>query len=1319
MSDSPTTPGPAGSSTGQIITFYSYKGGTGRTMAVANVSWILASNGFRVLTLDWDLESPGLHKYFQPFLVDKKLQSSPGVIDLLQSFGAAPLSPGPETGGDTWIREYVQIGDYAASLEWEFPGSGTIDFVPAGRQNSAYSLAVSTFNWDKFYSERRGGTFLTTLRDVMRAEYDYVLVDSRTGLSDAAGVCTVLLPDVVVDCFTMSAQSIDGAVAVAHSIRNKRRDQPIRILPVPMKVEDGEQIKLEAGRDYARAGFDTFLSHLSAGHLNRYWGDVEVPYKSFYAYEEILATFGDRPHQESSLLAAYERLARVLTDGQVSEVGAIDEAERRTWLAEFERPRADPISDVLVSYSAEQRIWAEWITAELTAVGIKATYQNVDAPDSGEVLATLHRALNRTSRVMALLSPSYLASETAAQFWKTVSADDAKKFQRYLIPVRPEPVRVGPPYTDQVPIDLFERSAEQARTALLNGIGRRLVGSGTVGGHGARFPGARPPVSNVPQRNLVFTGRNDLLEHLRDELAGTVTVVMPQALYGLGGVGKTQVALEYANRFAAHYDIVWWISAEQPALVRTALVELGERLRLPAEDNENATAHAVLDHLQRGEPYARWLLIYDNVNEPADVREYIPQGPGDVLLTSRNPAWSSKARPVEVGVFGRLESIALLRKIVPGLSDVDADQVAEKLGDLPLAIEQAGAWLATTAMPVHEYLRELDQLLPQVLAENPPPGYEETAAAIWTLSLDRLRQQRPGAAKLMELCCFFGPEPIPTSLIYSKRCLAVLAQHDPTLRDLEDRMLVAPLVREIHRYALIQFGAGQSTIQVHRLVQAVIQDRLSAEAEENLRHVHDILAEAERKDPDEPGNWITYDGIWPHLVPTKADASIEPPVRQLIIDVVRYLYRRGYYVSCQELAERSLNRWAAAGLSPDDPVTLLLRFHLANALRGQADYAGCFAANEDILERQERTLGSHHPYTLLTARSLGADLRTAGRYAEARALDERTLSRFREVFGDGHRDTLQAANNLGVTLRLVGDFQAAAERDEETLRLGRVAFRDERHPVVLVFAANYGRDLREIGDFDNSHRILEQAFDAHREVLGEDHADTLRTARSLAVTLRKLGELEAARELSRDTLQRHERRHGPEHMDTMACSLNLACDESALGDDRAAQQRAEAVLHRYRRLFGEHHTFTMACANDLSIFVRRLGDHQAARRLSEEVVEVFREVLGDDHPYTLASRANLANDIYSMGDFDQARSLDQEIRDRFERVLGDRHPDTLAVAANLAMSQRGTGDVAAARKSANKVLTRMTEVLGKTHPNVTAAQTGQIRFNCDIEPPPT
>ena len=233
---------------------------------------------------------------------------------------------------------------------------------------------------------------------------------------------------------------------------------------------------------------------------------------------------------------------------------------------------------------------------------------------------------------------------------------------------------------------------------------------------------------NVPQRNRNFTGREGLLEELRgrayasDRPGVSATAIVPQALYGLGGVGKTQLAIEYAYRYAGDYQLVWWIPAEQIPLVRSTLAALAPRLGItgiPPNRVEDLVA-AVHDALRRGQPYERWLLIFDNADQPELIREYMPPGPGHVLVTSRNRGWQRHVEALQVDVFRREESLAYLQRRVEGIEPADAVLLADELGDLPLALEQAAALLAETALTVSAYLDLLARESDRVLGESTP-----------------------------------------------------------------------------------------------------------------------------------------------------------------------------------------------------------------------------------------------------------------------------------------------------------------------------------------------------------------------------------------------------------------------------------------------------------------------------------------------------------------------------------------------------------------------------------------------------------------------
>jgi MinD-like ATPase involved in chromosome partitioning or flagellar assembly/Tfp pilus assembly protein PilF len=335
---------------GRVITFYSYKGGTGRSMALANIAWILACNGKRVLTIDWDIEAPGLHRYFRPFLIDAELGSSEGLVDLIDRYATAAIAPVAEgeRPAKDWYLEYADFSDHVLGLDFRhFPPGGKIDLLPAGRQTDNYAVKVSSFNWQNFYDRLGGGAFLEAVKDRARAAYDYVLIDSRTGVSDTAGICTAQLPDSLVVCFTYNNQSIKGAAAVARSalathakVAEERaartaaaraRDEgartgvvedtprPYVVYPVPMRVDAGESDRLALRQAFARESFADLVSHIEPSDLDAYWSGVEVPHRVFYSYEEVLAPFKDDAHDPKTVLAAFLRLTAYITDREVTD----------------------------------------------------------------------------------------------------------------------------------------------------------------------------------------------------------------------------------------------------------------------------------------------------------------------------------------------------------------------------------------------------------------------------------------------------------------------------------------------------------------------------------------------------------------------------------------------------------------------------------------------------------------------------------------------------------------------------------------------------------------------------------------------------------------------------------------------------------------------------------------------------------------------------------------------------------------------------------------------------------------------------------------
>jgi tetratricopeptide (TPR) repeat protein len=819
----------------------------------------------------------------------------------------------------------------------------------------------------------------------------------------------------------------------------------------------------------------------------------------------------------------------------------------------------------------------------------------------------------------------------------------------------------------------------------------------------------------VPPRNPRFIGRDDLLRRLRDQLVDSSarTALLPHALHGLGGVGKTQLAVEYVYRYAGDYDLVWWVAAEDPAQVRASFVELGDAIGLPETPDVKRTVGAVLDALRAGTTYRRWLLVFDNADQPDDLAPYLPYPTGHVLITSRNVAWSEMARTVEVDVLSRQESISLLRERVQDISDIDADRLADRLGDLPLALEQAGAWQAETGMSVAEYLRLFEEEFDQLTAE-PPAGYPASVGATYRVALDRLREQTPSASRLLDICAFLGPAPVPVGLLWDGRHANLPPPLDRTLRD---AVSFRRSVREIGRYALARVDTTDDSITVHRLVQLVVRAQLdTTERDETQRLAQQILASANPGEPDKAQNWPRLSELSPHILPSGLIHTEDIESRRVILDQIRYRWIRGDYQSSRELGEQTVKVWSTRW-GDDDELLLIARRDLAIAMRSLGEYQQARELAGDTLTRIRQVFGDDHEHTLYTADSLSWDLRINGNFREAMRIDEDNFARCHRVLGDDDPFTLKVANNLAVDRRWLGDFAGARQADDDSVQRRRRVYGDEDQNTQLA-VGSLARDLYELGEYAEGLRLQETALPIQRRILGHVHGEVLVETRNQVILLRKTGQRARARNLAEELFQTYERRFGIHHEHTLAAMLSYGNALRDTGELGAARELGADALTNYRDLFGENHAATLSCANDLAITLRHLGEVDSALELNEATLSKFRRVLGDDHPFTLCCATNTGNDLAVLLRQDAAGELSDDTLTRSRRVRGDDHPYTFACMLNAALDRQAAGDADGAAPLLGQAIAGFERRLGRRHPETVAASAHR-RADCDLEPPGT
>jgi len=818
----------------------------------------------------------------------------------------------------------------------------------------------------------------------------------------------------------------------------------------------------------------------------------------------------------------------------------------------------------------------------------------------------------------------------------------------------------------------------------------------------------------VPRQNPSFTGRKKQLEELRRDLSHEVTALLPSALHGLGGVGKTQLAIEFAHRFAADYELVWWIKAAELALVRASLVELADVLGVTPGGDAEATVRAVLDALQHGRPYKRWLLVFDNADDPDELQQYLPELCGHVIVTSRNRKWISAAKTIQVDVFSRQESIDLIRLREPKISTQAAERLAERLGDLPLVIEQAAAWQSTTGMSADSYLELFEKAHERLLKENLPPDYPNSVAVTWRVGFGQLMAVSPAAAQLLQLSAFFGPQPISIHILAPRQLVAGMPTELATT--MQDTFLLHTAIRDIGHYALASADSVDESLQVHPLVQLVLRDQIPPEEQEHQRAlVHQLLAIANPGDPDDRENWPRLGEVNQHIV--RSVGMIEgsgDSVRQVIIDQIRYLYVRGDYESSRSLGETALLVWWDM-YGADDALTLMACRQLGNSWRalGLTDVARAY--NKDTLDRMRRVLGSDDERTLELANSYGADLRIHGDLTEARELDEDNLERHKRVLGPDKRATLRSENNLAVDLRLGGHFRDALAIDEDIYQRRRSTL-GAADQETLFSRCMVARDLRGCGQYREALDLYDRVLGQFRDLLGDDHQDVLNARLSYGVTLQRAGQYARARAEIEAVLADVRRRFGPEHPGSVAAMTILAGPLRQLGDIGGARRLAEQALALARRVHGTHHVFTLVYANNLAIALRAAGQVAAARRLDEETFHDLTDSLGADHVFTLSSAANYAHSLYLFGTFASAKEISRDTLERSIRVRGEDNPLTQLCACNLSIDLRVTDEAAEADELSQQAVERLSVLLSPDNPETAAAAAGQ-RHNFDIEPP--
>jgi NB-ARC domain/Tetratricopeptide repeat len=788
---------------------------------------------------------------------------------------------------------------------------------------------------------------------------------------------------------------------------------------------------------------------------------------------------------------------------------------------------------------------------------------------------------------------------------------------------------------------------------------------------------ARPSLwGRVPSRLPDFVGREGWLATLRQTLARDDRIGLV-AIQGLPGVGKTQLAVEYASRYAHEYDLVWWVPCGDIDAARSSMADLAVAAGRAGGVGETADRDyaELFDVLRRHQRFGRWLLIFDGADEPEDVRELIPPLPGDVLVTTRSTRWEASGELLELDVFDRKESIEFLRRRMPKASQVVAHRLAEGVGDLPLFLEHA----AESRTAVGTYLARLSSDPLTLLADH-PADYHSTIGDVWQAAVDRLRTDAPDAFDL--LCClaFFGNEPIPRDALERGAFLPEVSIHSL----LRNSIRVAGAIGKLRRAGLLRVSLGPRSLAVHQVTRYVVR-ALAARSgsSDRFRHdVHLLLAAADPRTPEDPTSWQSYQPLHGHAIASGAVACQQEPVREFVVNLTRYLTVAGDTRSAIALADEAITHWstdAGENGATSSGSRVMVRVAKVGALFAQGSWSEAFQLHGETLAEMRADLDRWSASIIGLEGMTGARHRIAGNFAKALAADRDATRAHVAEFGNDDPRTLSVACSLITDLALSGAAVEAGAAARDLHRNCLAFYGDTGHPAVLAASGVLGRCQWLAGDYGKANGTIAEARrgyaalpDGH--MLDENHPWRLSLETDYAITRRDndpaAADLRVLAEDAHELRRRCWRARGANHPQTLASTVVLASILRRIdGRKDEAVRLLEDAERRYQSALPGH-PYVYACGAYLAV-VRSQASNGSPQPVAAQSVRVMQDMagrladsVGAAHPLSLTALSALANALARAGDFGAAVKHGQEAAAGLLDLLGPDHPLSLAAEAN-------------------------------------------------------
>lgn len=750
---------------------------------------------------------------------------------------------------------------------------------------------------------------------------------------------------------------------------------------------------------------------------------------------------------------------------------------------------------------------------------------------------------------------------------------------------------------------------------------------------------------NLPLRNIYFTGRDRLLERLHHALAARQIVALnqAQALTGLGGIGKTAAAIEYAYRYAQEYEAVFWIRADTSETLLSDFGDLASVLDLPVRVKQERDQQHIVSLVKRWlEQHGPWLLIFDNADDPARVSHYWPGGVGGaVLLTTRSQTTGSHIEPIEMDRMSREEGIRfLLRRIhrihndkeqstgVYAQEQEEAGKLWECVDGVPLALDQAAAYLEETGCTLSDYLDMFETGRKVLLKRRGKAGeHPEPVAVTWLMALKNIERGRtPAAADLLRFCALLHPDAIPEDMIRKGAftpALQSIAMNKPAWNE---------AVAELHAYSLARRVGRKRILTMHRLVQAVIQDDMDQKTLQEWAECAVRAVNTAFPDPDS-GSWSQYEPLMPHAELAAHYINVyhirSSEAGRLLYGMASYFYTRARYADAEPYYQRALSiREQEAGLDHLDVAESL--DGLATLYREQGEYAKAEPLYRRALGIRELRLKAEHPDVAISLEGLAVLYKEQGRYAESESFHLRALAIREQHWGSDHLLVASSFNGLGLLYKEQGRYPEAKKCFRRSLAIRQKELGKE-HPQVGASLNNLAILYTAQGKYAVAERLQRRALAITVQAYGEEYPGIATDLNNLAVACYEQRKYTEVVPLLERALRLWKLYLGEEHPHVGMALSNLAEIHAMLGHYTESERLYRQSMHVWARQPEPRHPDEAYPLDGIAGLYRAWGKYAEAEQFYQRALRVREQALGTDNPITKETRARLKDMLDAMG----------------------------------------------------------------------------------------